>query len=52
MNKESPLDKLFHTFLMAFLDHRIGFKTFKIASYLWGINALDQMIKLETLHLK
>jgi len=52
MNKESPLDKLFHAFLMAFLNRKIGFKPFKIASYLWSINALPELIKLESTHLK
>lgn len=51
MNKESPLDILYHRFIQAFLNNRIGFKPFKIACYLWSINDLTQLTRLSELHL-
>ena len=52
MNKESSLDKLFHSFLTAFFDHRIGYATLKLAYRLWSIDDLTRLTQLEYDYLK
>ena len=47
MNKEGSLDILFHKFLTAFFDHRIGYGTFKLAFRLWSIDDLTRLTQLE-----